>query len=271
MALGQALVDPVSYSTIRLISGAGALVAAAAWSRPAARALEGSWTSAATLFLYAIPFSVAYVLLTTGTGALILFGSVQVTMMVAALAGGERPRPRQWAGLSLAIAGLIYLVLPGLAAPSLPGAALMTLAGVSWGIYSLRGRGADPLAQNAGNFARAIPLTVIASLLVLPRLHVEPGGALLAVASGALASGLGYVAWYAALQRLSTTRASLVQLPVPVIAAAGGLVVLGEPLSARLLLAAAIVLSGIALALTATEQRAPESRDVRAEGGTIRP
>jgi len=213
------------------------------------------------LFLYAIPFSFAYVLLTTGTGALILFGSVQVTMMLAALVDGERPHPRQWLGLALAVGGLVYLVLPGLAAPSLPGAGLMALAGVSWGIYSLRGRGAaNPLGQNAGNFARAIPMTMAVSVVALQQSHVDMRGVLLATASGALASGLGYVAWYSALRALSTTRAALVQLPVPVLSTAGGLIVLGEPLSFRLVLSSAIVLGRIGMALTATERRAPGSR-----------
>ena len=212
--------------------------------------------SAFILFLYAIPFSFAYVLLTTGTGALILFGAVQVTMMLAALIGGERPHSRQWVGLVLAVAGLVYLVSPGLTAPSLTGASLMTVAGVSWGIYSLRGRGAgDPLEQNAGNFARTVPIAAVVTLLMLPQAHLETKGLLLAVASGAVASGLGYVAWYAALQGLSATRASLVQLTVPILAALGGLVVVAEPLSPRLAISAATVLGGIAMALAARERR----------------
>ena len=196
-----------------------------------------------------------YGLLTTGTGALILFGSVQVTMMIAAVASGERPHVRQWVGLLLAIVGLVYLVLPGLTAPSPVGAVLMAVAGVAWGIYSIGGRGAaDPLALNAGNFIRAIPMTLVVSLIAMRFRHLEARGVLLAVVSGAVTSGLGYVVWYAALRRLSATHASLVQLLVPVLAAAGGLVVLGEPLSVRLALSAAIVIGGIALALGGTER-----------------
>lgn len=269
LALGRGAIDPASYSTIRLIAGACALLAVSAWLGTESRAPKGSWTSAFVLFLYSIPFSFSYVLLSTGTGALILFGSVQVTMMVAALAGGERPHPRQWLGLMLAIAGLVYLMLPGISAPSPTGAALMTMAGVCWGIYSLLGRGsADPLAQNAGNFIRAVPLTVAVSLLAAGQIHVAPQGALLAILSGAVSSGLGYVVWYAALRHMSTTRASVVQLPTPIIAAIGGLMVVGEPLTLRLVLSAAVVLGGIALALGASERRVAAAAR-RFEAGSI--
>lgn len=250
MALGQGSIDAASFSTIRLMAGACSLAVISAAHGSRARASADAWTSAAALFLYAIPFSFAYVWLPTGTGALILFGAVQVTMMLGALAGGERPRARQWAGLVLAVAGLVYLVLPGLAAPPLAGAALMAVAGIAWGVYSLRGRGAaNPLRQNAGSFARSIPMALVVSILAFEQLHLEARGVLLAVASGALASGLGYVAWYSALRSLSATRASLVQLLVPILAAAGGIAFLGEPLSLRLVLSAVIVLGGIALAL----------------------
>lgn len=211
--------------------------------------------SAALLFLYAIPFSYAYGLLTVGTGALILFGTVQVSMMVGAVAHGERPRARQWLGLALAIAGLVYLLLPGLAAPSPLGAALMATAGVAWAIYTVRGRGAvDPLAQNAGNFARSIPMTLGVSLAALPSWHVETAGVMLAVVSGAVTSGLGYVVWYAALRTLTATRAALVQLLVPAITVAGGLIFLGESLSLRVVVSAAIMIGGVAMALTTSER-----------------
>jgi drug/metabolite transporter (DMT)-like permease len=252
MALGQGSIDAASFSTIRLIAGACSLAMISAARGSRARATAGAWTSAATLLLYAIPFSFAYVWLPTGTGALILFGAVQVTMMLGALAGGEQPRARQWTGLVLAVAGLVYLVLPGLTAPPLAGAALMAVAGIAWGIYSLRGRGAvNPLGQNAGSFTHSIPMALVVSILAFRQLHLEARGVLLAVASGALASGLGYVAWYSALRSLSATRASLVQLLVPILAAVGGIVFLGEPLSLRLVLSAVIVLGGIALALWA--------------------
>jgi drug/metabolite transporter (DMT)-like permease len=256
MALGQGSIDAASFSTIRLIAGACSLAAISAAQGSHARAATGAWTSAAALFLYAIPFSFAYVWLPTGTGALILFGAVQLTMMLGALGGGERPHARQWIGLVLAVAGLVYLVLPGLAAPPPAGAALMAVAGVAWGIYSLRGRGAvNPLGQNADSFARSIPLALAVSILTFRELHLEARGVVLAIASGAVASGLGYVAWYAALRSLSATRASLVQLLVPILAAAGGIVFLGEPLSTRLVVSATIVLGGIALAMWRTAPR----------------
>ena len=255
MALGTAAIDAASFSTIRLISGAVCLSIIAVSTRRVSPWVQGSWTSAAVLFVYAIPFSYAYGLLTAGTGALILFGTVQVTMMLSALAGGERPHVRQWLGLALAIAGLVYLLLPGLAAPSPLGAGLMAAAAVAWAVYSISGRGAlDPLAQNAGNFVRAIPMTLVVSLAALRFRHLETRGVVLAIVSGAVTSGLGYVAWYAALRSLSATRASLVQLLVPVITVAGGLIVLREPLSVRLVISATIVIGGIALALTGAER-----------------
>ena len=256
MALSPPTIDAASFATIRFVAGAGCLAIITMMTRAGTPGLQGSWLSAIVLFVYAIPFSYAYGLLTTGTGALILFGTVQVTMMLAALAGGERPHARQWVGLVLAVAGLVYLVLPGLTAPSPLGATLMAVAGVAWGLYSLLGRGAaDPLAQNASNFVRTIPLTLVVSVATWRFSHLETRGIVLAAISGAVTSGLGYVAWYAALRQLTATRASLVQLLVPVLAAAGGVVVLSETLSLRLLLSAAIVIGGIALALTVNERR----------------
>jgi drug/metabolite transporter (DMT)-like permease len=260
MALGPGSIDAASFSTIRLIAGAICLVVIAGPTRRAGSRVQGSWMSAAILFLYAVPFSYAYGLLTAGTGALILFSTVQLTMLVSALAGGERPHVRQWIGLVLAIAGLVYLLLPGLAAPSPLGAILMITAGVAWAIYTIRGRGAaDPLAQNAGNFARSIPMTLAVSLVALSFRHLETSGVLLAVVSGAVTSGLGYVVWYAALRGLTATRAALVQLLVPVITVTGGLILLREPLSVRLVSSAAIMIGGIALALTVSERELPTS------------
>jgi drug/metabolite transporter (DMT)-like permease len=219
---------------------------------------SGSWPSAAILFLYAVPFSFAYTRLTAGTGALILFGSVQMTMMSAALWTGERPHALQWCGLGLALAGLISLVLPGLAAPPLAGAGLMAVAGFSWGVYSVRGRGSvNPLAETTSNFVRSVPLAFAVNLAALPHLHIERQGALFAVASGALASGLGYVVWYTALRGLTSTRAAVVQLAVPILAAAGGVIFLGEIVSGRLIISATMVLGGIGLALFGGGRRAP--------------
>jgi drug/metabolite transporter (DMT)-like permease len=207
------------------------------------------------LFLYAIPFSFAYTRLSTGAGALILFGCVQLTMMSVALWSGERPHPLQWLGLATAFGGLVYLVLPGIEAPSLIGALLMAVAGFSWGVYSLRGRTAvNPLAQTTSNFVRSIPFVVAVSLATLPAFHVEREGIVLAIASGALASGLGYVVWYEALRALTSTRAAVVQLLVPILAAMGGVLFLAEAVSARLVLSGVLVLGGIAVALAGRER-----------------
>ena len=254
MALGGGSIDAASFSTIRVLAGACCLVLITMFARRGASRAQGSWTSAAVLFLYAIPFSYAYGLLTAGTGALILFGAVQVAMMVGALVEGERPHVRQWLGLVLAIGGLVYLLRPGLAAPSPAGAGLMAMAGVAWALSSIRGRGAtDPVAQNAGNFARAIPMTLAVSLAALRFRHIEVNGAILAVVSGAVTSGLGYAVWYAALRNLTATRAALVQLLVPVITVTGATIFLREPLSLRLVLSAVVVIGGTAMALAARE------------------
>jgi drug/metabolite transporter (DMT)-like permease len=188
--------------------------------------------------------------LTVGTGALILFGAVQLTMMIAAARTVERPGPGQLIGLLVAVAGLVYLVMPGLSAPPAAGSALMAGAGIAWGFYSLRGRRSrDPLADTAGNFAGALPYAVGVAAFGFRGLHVTAAGLAWAALSGGLASGLGYVVWYAALRRLDTVRAATVQLSVPVIAAVGGVLFLGEHLSVRLLLAAVMILGGIGITL----------------------
>lgn len=250
LALSRGAIDPTSFSAVRLLAGAvtlGFLVRISSVSRGPA---VPSWTSAALLFLYAVPFSFAYASLSTGTGALLLFGAVQATMILASLGPSERPRAAQWLGLAGAFGGLIYLVLPGVTAPSPGGAALMLLAGVAWGLYTLRGRSVRaPLAQTASNFVRTVPMIVALSLASHRGLQLQPSGVLLAVASGALASGLGYVVWYKALAGLSKVTASVVQLAVPVLAAAGGIVFLGEQVTLRLLVAGLLVLGGISLVL----------------------
>jgi len=255
VALRQAAIDAATFSTIRLTAGAATLLLLSTWTRRAARVtarVQGSWTSAAMLFLYAIPFSFAYNGLTAGTGALILFGSVQATMILGAIKSGERARVLQWFGLFLAVGGLVYLLLPGLSAPPLHSALLMGIAGIAWGLYSLRGRGAShPLAQTSGNFARSVPMAAAVLLVARPHGTFEPAGVWLAVASGALASGVGYVLWYTALRGLTAMSAAVVQLSVPILAAAGGVLFLAESITARLVLAAGMVLGGIALALAA--------------------
>jgi drug/metabolite transporter (DMT)-like permease len=259
LALGQNTVDAATFSTIRLLAGAVTLRLITGYTQPTTPIRKsGTWLSATMLFLYAIPFSFAYISLTAGTGALILFGFVQITMIISALWSGERPHPLQWSGLAIALAGLVYLVLPGLAAPSPGGSALMALAGVSWGVYSLLGRGApNALAQTTGNFLRSVPLALLVSLVALPIFHVESKGFFLAIASGAIASGLGYVIWYAALKGLTATRSAVVQLAVPVLAAIGGVVFLAETVSVRLLLATVTVLGGVGLALIGRERHTP--------------
>jgi drug/metabolite transporter (DMT)-like permease len=251
LALGGESIDAVSYTSIRLISGALMLwLISSLQKNSAVPKIRGSWISASMLFLYAIAFSFAYLSLNAGTGALILFGTVQVTMILAALRSGERPQLLEWLGLLLALGGLVYLVLPGLEAPSLLGSALMTVAGIAWGVYSLRGRGTgSPLADTTGNFIRAVPLILAVRLITLGDVHLSQPGILLAVLSGAVASGLGYVIWYAALSGLTATRAAIVQLSVPVLAAWGGVVFLAEDISLRLILAGAFILGGIALAI----------------------
>lgn len=247
LALEHTGIDAASFTSIRLVSGALAL-----WlivvRRGATGSAGGSWPSALALFTYAAAFSFAYVSLPTGVGALLLFGAVQSTMILAGLHAGERLGNRQIAGLALALAGLVYLMLPGLSAPPLGGSVLMLAAGVAWGVYSLRGRATvDPLGATADNFLRAAPLGIGLAVATLPWMQVDAPGVGYAVLSGAMASGAGYAVWYAALRGLAATHAATVQLSVPVIVAAGGTVLLDEPVTLRLALASAAILGGIAL------------------------
>jgi len=206
--------------------------------------------SALVLFVYAVPFSYAYLTLAAGTGALLLFGSVQVTMMAVALASGERPTGRQWIGLAAAFCGLVYLTRPGLAAPPVVGCALMIAAGVAWGVYSLLGRASvRPVAHTAGNFLRVSPFVAAAWLLDRPHWHVSRAGVMLALMSGVVTTGLGYVIWYYVLPGLTATRAAIVQVAVPVLAAFGGVMLMNETVTVRLALAAVMVLGGVGLAL----------------------
>jgi drug/metabolite transporter (DMT)-like permease len=256
LALRGGGIDAASYSTIRLASGA-VVLSLLVWRRGTARPLAaGSWIGALFLFLYAAPFSYAYLSLATGTGALILFAAVQVTMILMGIRGGERPQPREWLGLVLALAGLVWLVLPGIGAPAPLGAALMAVAGISWGFYSLRGRRSGaPLADTTGNFLRATPLALGLTALTLASATMTPTGVLYAILSGGLASGVGYAIWYAALPGLTATRAATIQLAVPVVAAVAGVILLAEPPSVRLVSAAAAILGGVGLAVSARARR----------------
>jgi drug/metabolite transporter (DMT)-like permease len=219
------------------------------------------------LFGYALAFSIAYLMLGAGTGALILFASVQIGMLAWAILKGDRPRLLEWLGLAIAFAAFASLVAPGLTAPPPLGTALMIAAGLSWAAYSLLGRGSrSPLADTAGNFIRCLPIAIVLIAVGdLPRM-TSPLSLVYAIASGALASGLGYAIWYAALPNLSRTSAALVQLTVPAIAAAGGVLLIGEPLTGRLVLASAGILGGVALALLAAEWR--KSREAEVESST---
>ncbi len=253
LALGDSAIDAASFSTVRLLSGAVCLTLLSRLAREEGeRGLGGDWGSAAILFLYAVPFSFAYVSLSTGTGALILFASVQCTMLAVALRSGERPVPQEWVGLVAALVGLVYLVSPGMTAPTPLGAGLMVLAGVAWGGYTLRGRGVStPVAATTGNFLRTVPFAVLLSLVMVGQATLSPRGVLLAIGSGAVASGCGYVVWYAALRGLTVTRAAMVQLAVPAVAAAGGVIFLAETISFRLVAASVVILGGVTVALRA--------------------
>lgn len=249
-ALGSASIDAATFTSVRIVSGAVALGLMLAMRRRGGGLPSPNWRSVAALFAYMAFFSFAYLSLSAGTGALILFGAVQLTMFIVALKAGEHFTLFSWAGLAMAILGLIYLVSPGLTAPDPLGAVLMAVAGISWGFYSLLGRGAaDPLAVTAGNFIYSVPLAAIVSLLFLSDFSASSSGLALAVVSGALASGCGYAIWYAALPGLSAMRAATVQLSVPVIAAFGGVMLISETVTLRLLIASAATLGGVAIVL----------------------
>lgn len=247
LALREGGMDAASFTGLRLASGALVLWAlAAGWRR--GQAGRGSWGSALALFVYAAAFSLAYVDLQAGAGALLLFGAVQVTMVGRGLWAGERLSAGQWLGLALALAGLAGLLLPGLSAPPLLQAVLMLAAGVAWGVYSLRGRGAgDPVRVSAGNFLRTLPFAAAFGLLMLAQARLDAAGVAYALASGALASGLGYTLWYTALPSLRASTAASLQLAVPLLVALAGVAFLGEAPSLRLALAALAILGGVAL------------------------
>ena len=257
-ALAGGYVDAASFTTIRLTSGALALglLARVRDHQPSAR--TAPWGSAVALFAYAIAFSLAYDRVSAGIGALLLFTAVQLTMIGAGLHAGERPPRLEWIGLALSIAGLVTLTRPGLSRPDPAGALLMLAAGAAWGVYSLRGRrGGDAVATNASGFMHAMPLTLGVSALaaLTGAIHLTTTGTLLALASGAITSGLGYAVWYAALRGLTATRAAIVQLSVPPLAALGGVVVLGESFSTRLAIASVLILGGIALAIVSGQRK----------------
>jgi drug/metabolite transporter (DMT)-like permease len=249
LALRSDAIDPAGFTALRLSSGALALSPLLVRARPNAAALRRAWPAALALFVYAVAFSFAYVRLAASIGALVLFGSVQLTMLGGGLVAGQRLSSRQWLGFGLAASGLVLLTLPGARATDLTGCAFMALAGVAWGAYSLRGgRSASPTRDTALNFALTLPLAVLLALLAWPALHANGRGLALTLASGALASALGYIVWYSALPRLLAVEAALIQLSVPVLTGLAGVLVMNETLGARLVIASGAILLGIALA-----------------------
>jgi len=257
LALTGGDIGPWGFTAIRFISGA---ICLALIIGPAKTLRQGSWAAALALLLYGVFFSYAYILLSAGTGALILFAAVQITMIGSGLIAGERLRNLQWLGLALAMGGLVYLMLPQALPPSPIGAIMMSAAGLGWGLYSLMGRGqGNPTAITAGNFLRAAMICLIVTgplLFIFPETNLEPKGVTLALLSGVITSGLGYVIWYMALKHLTATRAGISQLTVPFIAAIGGMLFIAEPFTARFFIAMCMTLSGVALATLSPKEKA---------------
>ncbi len=252
LALGEGAADAATYTSIRLVSGAIALglIVAVFMRRRGALKVPGNWISAFALFAYAVAFSYAYLDLGAATGALILFASVQATMISWSIGRGDRPSRLQVSGLVIAFAAFVYLLLPGLRVPNPFGTTLMILSGVAWGVYSLRGRGVeDPLAETAGNFVRSVPFCLLLVPFLWQGMEVTATGSGLALLSGVVASGMGYAVWYLVVPRLGATRAALVQLTVPVIAAAGAVVLLAEPLTLRFVISSLCVLGGVGIGI----------------------
>ena len=250
MALGAGLIDAASFSSIRLLSGTLCLLLIV-FFRPARwRPAKPNWIAVVALCAYILCFSFAYRSLSAGTGALLLFGCVQLTMIGTAIFRGERLPALGWFGLAIAIGGLVYLLLPGVEAPDPRYSALMAIAGVAWGVYSLLGaQGTDPTSATANNFLYATPIALVVSVVDLSNFYLTWQGAWLAMGSGAIASGMGYAIWYAVLTRIQTTTAAILQLSVPALATLGGVLLLAEPLTSRMLLATALTIGGIALFL----------------------
>lgn len=249
LALAETRIDAASFTVLRIVSGAIMLWLLLAM-RKRVRPTSGRWTGALALTVYAAAFSFAYVRLDTGTGALLLFGAVQLSMLGFGLVRGERLSPAATAGLVLATVGVLVLLVPGSSAPPLWSALIMLVSGLAWGAYSLLGRGSvDPLATTADNFLRAVPLALLVALPFLNQLNWDTTGALYAILSGALTSALGYAIWYSALRGLGAMQAASLQLSVPILAAAAGVLLLGEPLSLRMLVAAVAVIGGLAIVL----------------------
>ncbi len=249
LALKDGAIDPGLFTSIRLSSGAAVLIALVFLSKNRRHEKsKGSWTSAGMLFLYAAAFSYAYVSLETGIGALIAFGVVQITMIASSLISGYKMNGMEWLGILLALAGFLYLLLPGASAPSLSGFILMSLSGIGWGIYSLRGKKSKhPLVDTAYNFLRSLPFLILLIYFLAQESNYSTKGILLALLSGIVTSGIGYTIWYTALKGLNSIQASIVQLLVPVLAAIGGVIFIGELISLRLMASSLMILGGLLL------------------------
>ena len=251
LALGEGKIDAASFTIIRLLSGIVILLLISQISQGHTNALtKKNWISSAVLFLYAVAFSYAYISLDTGTGALILFGTVQITMVMASLVLGQKLHVLEGIGVATAFLGFIYLVKPSLTTPSLTGFGLMTLAGIAWGIYTLRGKNSkQPIDDSAINFLYTLPFILTLFIIEFKSTNLSQQGIIIAALSGAIASGIGYAVWYTAVKKLSTIQASVVQLLVPIIAAVGGVIFAREVISMRLILSSMIILGGILLVL----------------------
>lgn len=252
LALDSGAIDPTSFTTIRLLSGAFVLALIFQFTKQSEGVSkpQGSWTSAINLTLYAITFSFGYLSVSSGTGALILFGAVQVTMLLAALKSGEKMKVHQWGGFAIAVAGLIYLVSPGVSAPDMKGAILMIISGITWAFYSLAGKSATtPIAMTAGNFLRAALLSLPIAIFFLDSQNYNQTGVILALTSGIITSGIAYIIWYRALALLSTTKAAILQLLVPPLASLGGVLFISEQFTTRLLIASILILGGVILSV----------------------
>jgi drug/metabolite transporter (DMT)-like permease len=263
LALGNESIDAAGFTIIRLLAGAltlmGILQLRSYLEARDKRALDqpisesasqstGSWFSGLMLFIYAALFSFAYVSMDTGTGALILFGAVQLTMILMSIFKGERLLAIEWVGMIVAFVGFIYLVLPQLGTPSLIGFIMMSISGIAWGFYTLAGRGSkNPLGDTSYNFLRTLPLVTVLLVVSIQQLALTTEGVVWAVLSGSLASGVGYSIWYSALRGLSSTQAAVVQLLVPMIAALGGVMFMSEVITTRLMISGGMILGGIAL------------------------
>jgi drug/metabolite transporter (DMT)-like permease len=251
LALGNEAIDASSFTVIRLLSGTIVLLIIISITRKTTEtSSKGSWAASFMLFLYATTFSYAYISLDTATGALILFGSVQITMILLSLISGTRLHITEWTGVAVAFTGFVYLILPGVTTPSVIGFMLMTVAGIAWGIYTLKGRGSkSPLMDTTYNFLRTTPLVVLLAIFTINDINYSSEGIILALLSGGLTSGIGYTIWYIALGGLSSTQAAVLQLSVPLIAALGGVLFVSEAITFRLTISATMVLGGILIVI----------------------